>query len=70
MSDRRYSPKVPAKREIPATSKQVRFTAGLRFNESGQLYRPVDPTRPVYVGTPTAEMDTAWEDLTRSESNH
>ena len=51
------------------TTKQVKFTAGLKYNETGHLYRPVDPTFPAYVGTPTEEMDAAWHSLSGSKFN-
>lgn len=54
--------------EIPATSKQVQFTATLKYNESHQVYRPV--TQPPYVGVPTPEIDAAWEEPIRGMSNH
>lgn len=51
------------KKEIPATTKRVRFTAGLRYNEQQELVRPVHPDLPEYVGTPSPEVDAAWKDL-------
>ena len=57
------SSKEPVKREVPATLKQVRFTAGLKYNESHQLGRIIDPTKPQYVGIPTPEIDVAWREL-------
>ncbi|OKL61631.1 hypothetical protein UA08_03512 [Talaromyces atroroseus] len=52
-----------AKREIPATLKQIRFTGGLRYNESKQLYREIELGVPDYSGIPTPEIDAAWHDL-------
>lgn len=55
-----------AKREIPATLKQIRFTGGLRYNESKQLYREIEPGMPDYTGLPTPEVDAAWHKLVSS----
>lgn len=51
------------KKEIAPISKTVRFTAGLRYDESRELVRTSHPGLPDYVGTPTPELDAAWEDL-------
>ncbi|RDW82938.1 hypothetical protein BP5796_04429 [Coleophoma crateriformis] len=51
------------KQEIPSISKKVKFTAALKFNDSRQLYRPIDLSQPQYVGTPSAEIDANWENL-------
>jgi hypothetical protein len=69
-SDCVYSPTEPATREIPTTLKEVKFTAGLKFNESGGLELIIDPALPAYVGTPTPEMDALWHELTESRSIH
>lgn len=53
--------KVTSRKEIPAASKSVRFTATLKFNESHELYRPV--TDPAYVGNPNPQIDEAWDNL-------
>lgn len=55
--------KETVKKEIAPVSKKIRFTAGLRYNESRDLVRTVHPGLPEYVGTPTLELDAAWEDL-------
>lgn len=57
-------------RDLPAVSKQVQFTAALKFNASHLLYRPIDLTKPQYVGVPTPELDAAWEDLIGGESDN
>lgn len=54
---------VGAKKELSPTTKPVRFTAGLLYNQEKELYRPIYPNSPQYVGVPTPEMDEAWEDL-------
>ena len=51
------------KNEIPATTKRVRFTAGLVYNEDRELVRTHHPDQPEFVGTPTPELDAAWKDL-------
>lgn len=58
-----------AKREIPAILKQVKFTGGLRYNESKQLYRQVEPGIPDYGGTPTPSVTAAWHELVSSMYN-
>jgi hypothetical protein len=56
-----------AKKEIPDEYVQIKFAGGLRFNESGQLYRELDEDVPDYAGTPTLEIEAAWRDLISSE---
>ena len=63
------NPTEPATREISATWKEVEFTTGLMFDETGGLEHIVDPELPAYVGRPTPEMDALWHDLTESRSN-
>jgi hypothetical protein len=58
-----YSREDTVKKEILAETVEVRFTAGLLYNEHRELYRPTAPGRPEYVGTPTPELDAAWENL-------
>ncbi len=48
-------------KEVPATLKQVQFNATLKYNEDHKVYRPI--TQPAYVGSPTPEIDAAWEEL-------
>jgi len=43
--------------------KKVYFTSGLKYNDKQELYRPVYPGIPQYVGEPSPELDTAWENL-------
>lgn len=50
-------------KEIPATTKRVRFTAGLVYDENRELVRTHHPDQPEFVGTPTPEVDAAWDDL-------
>ena len=49
--------------EIPAISRQVRFSAGLRYNESQELVRTSSPGRKEFVGDPSQELDSAWEEI-------
>ena len=56
--------------EVPAISKQVHFTAGLKYNDNQELYRPTYPNQPEYVGEPSPEMDAAWDDLIGGRSSH
>jgi hypothetical protein len=51
------------KKEIPAVTKQVRFNAGLRYNERHELVRTGNSGQPEYVGDPTPELDAAWDEL-------
>ncbi|GAD95132.1 metallopeptidase MepB [Paecilomyces variotii No. 5] len=51
------------KKEVTGETLEVRFTAGLLYDENRELYRPTAPGRPEYVGTPTPELDAAWKDL-------
>lgn len=40
------------------------FTSPLCYNAtSNELYREFDPSQPQYVGTPSPEIDAAWESL-------
>jgi hypothetical protein len=55
-----------AQREVPAITKQIRFTGGLRYNESKQLYRQIEPGIPNYAGVPTPEIDAAWHEIISS----
>jgi hypothetical protein len=56
---------VTAKKEIPTSLKQVEFDAILLYNESHQIYRPT--TDPPFVGTPSPEIDAAWEGILGGE---
>lgn len=47
---------------------QIRFTGGLLYDENGTLYRNVNPEEPSYVGSPTEDMDAAWEALIHGTS--
>jgi hypothetical protein len=55
--------------EVPAISKQVRFTARLEYNEQQELYRPMGAGETDYVGDPNPEMDAAWEALIGGNSH-
>jgi len=50
-----------AKKEIPETLTRHLFEPTLKYNESGQLYRPI--TNPPYVGQPSKAIDAAWAEL-------
>jgi hypothetical protein len=54
---------VPLKSAIEV--KQVRFSSNLKFDKDGGLHRISNPEEPPYVGTPSDEIDRAWEELTR-----
>lgn len=49
--------------EISAISKQIRFSAGLRYNESQELVRTSSSGHKDYVGDPSPEVESAWEEL-------
>lgn len=55
-----------AQREAPTVTKRIKFTGGLGFNESHQMYRQIDPNILDYVGFPTPEIDAAWAEITES----
>lgn len=42
---------------------QVRFRAGLVFDDNGVLHRTFDPDQPQYVGSPSPAIDEAWDTL-------
>jgi hypothetical protein len=46
---------------------QVKFSGGLKWDETKQLVRQIDPTTPDYGGIPTPEIDAAWLELISSE---
>jgi hypothetical protein len=48
---------------------QVRFRAGLIFDENGVLHRTFDPEQPQYVGSPSPAIDDAWDALIKGRSN-
>ncbi|KAF4556689.1 Hypothetical protein D9617_1g085680 [Elsinoe fawcettii] len=52
---------LPAKKELPASYHDVVFDATLEHNSSHLLFRPI--TEPPYVGTPSAAIDAAWDEL-------
>ncbi|KAL6909222.1 hypothetical protein GGI43DRAFT_429816 [Trichoderma evansii] len=52
-----------AKRESAPAQIRTRFTGGLRYNSSKQLFRQLEPNQPDYVGFPTPEIDAAWDEL-------
>lgn len=42
----------------------VRYTNAFRYNATDKTYyREFNPTEPQYVGTPSPEIDEAWNDL-------
>lgn len=43
------------------------FTGGIQVDESGKLYREVDPSKPQYAGAPSPEIDKSWDDLLGGE---
>lgn len=51
---------VPAKSQIEL--QQVLFTGGIHFHANGCVYIK-DTPGPKYVGTPSPEIDKAWDDL-------
>jgi hypothetical protein len=63
-----YLSKEGAKREISPTLKEVTFTGGLKISKDIGLYRDVDPTKPIYVGLPSPEIDAAWAELVQRRS--
>ncbi|KAK3312965.1 hypothetical protein B0H66DRAFT_538051 [Apodospora peruviana] len=52
-----------ARRQIPLTTTHVKFTGGLKILDGVGLVREIDSTLPAYVGTPSPELDAAWEDI-------
>lgn len=52
----------PAKASIKA--EQVTFTSSLKYNATTkEIYREIDHSQPQYVGTPSPEIDAAWDTL-------
>ncbi|KAK5764142.1 metalloendopeptidase [Elasticomyces elasticus] len=41
----------------------VRFSGTANFHENGSAYRVAAPGQPQFVGTPSAEIDAAWDSL-------
>ncbi|KAH8647913.1 hypothetical protein BX600DRAFT_443251 [Xylariales sp. PMI_506] len=41
----------------------VRFTGGLKYDDNGTLYRNHPPDQKQYVGQPSSELDSAWEEI-------
>jgi hypothetical protein len=56
-----------AQREVPARTVQVKFSGGLKWDETSHLIRQIDPTIPDYGGIPSPEIDAAWQELISSE---
>ncbi|UKZ77009.1 hypothetical protein TrVFT333_004725 [Trichoderma virens FT-333] len=54
---------ITVKKEFRNNMSQVRFTAGLKFNSTKQLYRPIYPNQTQYVGEASKEIDDAWDDI-------
>lgn len=43
---------------------KVTYTSAFRYNATSKTYyRESDASQPQYVGTPTPEIDKAWEEL-------
>lgn len=56
----------PAKASIKA--EQVTFTSSLKYNATTkEIYREIDHSQPQYVGTPSPEIDAAWDTLLHGE---
>jgi hypothetical protein len=56
----------PAKASIKA--EQVTFTGSLRYNATTkEIYREIDLSQPQYVGSPSPEIDAAWDRLLHGE---
>jgi hypothetical protein len=49
--------------------KQVTFTGTLKIEDGVGLVREVNSSGPNYVGTPSPEMDAAWEDIVFRKSS-
>ncbi|KAL5313614.1 hypothetical protein ACEPPN_018035 [Leptodophora sp. 'Broadleaf-Isolate-01'] len=49
--------------KLPADTHRVQFTAGLRYNDKKELYRPISSDPFQYVGEPSKEMDDAWDHI-------
>ncbi|KAL7941913.1 hypothetical protein V8C42DRAFT_355316 [Trichoderma barbatum] len=45
-------------------TRYVKFSSGLVYNETGDLVRTRNENELDWVGTPTEEMDRAWENIT------
>lgn len=45
-------------------TRYVKFSSGLVYNETGDLVRTRNENELDWVGTPTEEMDKAWENIT------
>ncbi|KAM0145502.1 hypothetical protein ACHAQE_011237 [Botrytis cinerea] len=45
----------------------VRFTGGLHFHKNGTLYREIIEGEPQYVGEPSPEIDSAWNQLLKGQ---
>ncbi|KAK6592618.1 hypothetical protein H4I96_11849 [Botrytis cinerea] len=45
----------------------VRFTGGLHFHKNGTLYRETIEGEPQYVGEPSPEIDSAWNQLLKGQ---
>jgi hypothetical protein len=44
------------------------FTGKFAFNqETGKVYRDIDPSQPQYFGPPSPEIDDAWADMMRGK---
>ncbi|THV45576.1 hypothetical protein BGAL_0473g00050 [Botrytis galanthina] len=45
----------------------VRFTGGLHYHKNGTLYREAIEGEPQYVGSPSPEIDAAWNQLLKGQ---
>ena len=41
----------------------VKFSGTPRFYENGSAYQDIDQTQTVYAGTPSSDIDEAWDEL-------
>ena len=49
---------------------KVTYTSAFRYNATSKTYyREFDSSQPQYVGTPTPEIDKAWEELLAGTSS-
>jgi len=46
----------------------LRFTGTPIFTEEGTSYIPKEPNEPKYVGSPSPEIDSAWDALTSGKT--
>ncbi|KAF7591896.1 hypothetical protein BBP40_000943 [Aspergillus hancockii] len=62
-----YTTDLPAVRPLVSYEERV-FTGKFAYNEeTGMIYREVDPSQPQYAGVPSPDIDASWEELLRGE---